>query len=89
MPPIRVRIRTIIIVFPVLAVLEAFFRPEANRDPVYLSVMYGAMIVAGLVGLLIYAISLLDFSGPIPDESQSLNPEAGMGPKRGAQESVG
>ena len=71
---IRVRIRTIMIAMPALAVLEVFLRPEANRDPVFLSATYGALIVAGLVQLLIYAIGFLDLSGPIPREGRSLKP---------------
>jgi hypothetical protein len=58
-----------IIAIAALAIPATFFRPDAHNDPPYLSVLYGAAIVAGLVQLLIYVIST--FSFPIsPDESQ-------------------
>ncbi len=71
MPHLRSRVRTLLLALPAIAVLAAFFRPEAHKDPMLLSVLYGTLITVGLVRLLIYAVSLLDFSGPVPKEAES------------------
>jgi hypothetical protein len=58
-----------------IAVLATFFRPEAHKDPALLSVIYGALIVAALVQLVIYAIGCLDFSAPGRRESSKFGIE--------------
>ena len=79
----RVRMQTMFIAIAAIAVLFAFFRPQANEDPVILSVVYGAFIVGILVHSVVYAIGLLDFTAPHLKESQSSTLEAGFEPKRG------
>jgi hypothetical protein len=72
-----------IIAIAALAVPTAFFRPDAHDDPTFLSVAYCAIIVAGFVQLLIYAISLVSLptSGElIPETNEPTHPEAGLGP---------
>jgi hypothetical protein len=54
--PTRFRVRSMLIVIASLALLAAFFRPDAHHDPAFLSAMYAAILVAGCVQLLIYAI---------------------------------
>ena len=74
-----------------LAVPVTFFRPGAHNDPTFLSVTYCAIIVAGFVQLLIYAISLVSLptSGNLsPETNGSSNPlqppedEAGLVSRR-------
>ncbi len=80
MPAIRIRIREIIIAIAAIAVLAAFFRPEAHKDPVLFSVVVGALIVGALVQLLIYATSRLDLSRLFRNEVKSSNREARVEP---------
>jgi hypothetical protein len=84
--PFRFRVRALIIAISALAIPAAFFRPDSQNDPTFLSVIYCAIIVAGFVQLLIYAISLVRIS-----TADDLDPESGqlsevkVGPKwRGA-----
>ena len=85
MPAIRIRTQTMIFAIAAIAVLFAFFRPQANEDPILLSVVYGGFIVGVLVQSVIYAIGLLDFTALHPKESQSSTLEAGFEPKRRAE----
>jgi hypothetical protein len=86
---IRFRTHTMIFAIAAFAVLAAFLRPDARNDPPFLVVTYCTLIVGTLVQLLIYAISLVDFSWPIPKDGQSSGPDDGVGPKRGGGGSVG
>jgi hypothetical protein len=74
-----------VIAIAALAVPTAFFRPDAENDPEFLSVTYCAIIVAGFVQLLIYAVSLVSLptSGELtPETNESAHPEAGLGPEQ-------
>ncbi len=81
--PCRFRVRALIIAIAALAIPAAFFRPDSQNDPTFLSVMYCAIIVAGFVQLLIYVISLVRIT-----TADDLGPESGQsaeaegGPKR-------
>jgi hypothetical protein len=81
--PFRFKVRALIIAIAALAIPAAFFRPDSQSDPTFLSVIYCAIIVAGFVQLLIYAISFVRIT--IADD---LDPESGEsseaegGPKR-------
>jgi hypothetical protein len=81
--PFRFRVRALIIAIGALAIPAAFFRPDSQNDPTFLSVIYCAIIVAGFVQLLIYAISLVRIT-----TADNLDPESGQsseaesGPKR-------
>ncbi len=82
MLPIRFRVRSLIIAVAALAIPAAFFRPDAHNDPPFLSVVYSAIIVAGLVQLLIYAISLLQITTAedfIPETGESSHSETEPG----------
>jgi hypothetical protein len=57
--PFRFRVRSLIFGIAALAVPAAFLRPDSHNDPTFVSVVYCAIIVAGFVQLLIYAISLV------------------------------
>ncbi len=85
MQAMRVRTQTMIIAIAAIAVLFAFFRPQANEDPVLLSVVYGAFIVGVLVHSVIYAIGLLDFTAPHLKESPSSTLEANFETKRSSR----
>jgi hypothetical protein len=67
MARMRFGVRSLIIAVAALSVPAALFRPDANHDPTFLSVMYCAIIVAGFVQLLIYALSLVSL--PISGDS--------------------
>jgi hypothetical protein len=67
MARIRFGVRSLIIAVAALSVPAAFFRPGADHDPTFLSVTYCAIIVAGFVQLLIYAMSLVSL--PISGDS--------------------
>jgi hypothetical protein len=71
--PFRFRVRALIIAISALAIPAAFFRPDSQNDPTFLSVIYCAIIVAGFVQLLIYAISLVRIS-----TANDLDPESGQ-----------
>jgi hypothetical protein len=87
--PFRFRVRSLIVGIAALAIPAAFLRPDSHDDPTFVSVVYCAIIVAGFVQLLIYAISLVrittadDFD---PESGQSS--EAEGGPKRRGAASV-
>jgi hypothetical protein len=81
MAPIRFRVRSMIIAIAALAVPAAFFRPESHHDPAFLSVMYGAVIVAGCVQLVIYVISLVQLK-----TSRDLISETGKSPDQAGLE---
>jgi hypothetical protein len=74
-----------IIAVAALAVPAAFFRPDADNDPTFLSVTFCAIIVAGFVQLLIYAVSLVSLptsNDLTPETNESAHPEAGLGPEQ-------
>ncbi len=91
MPPMRFRTRSLILAVAALAIPAAFFRPDSYNDPPFLSVAYCAIIVAGLVQLLIYAISLVqitDAEDSIPGTGGSSHSETRLGAgQEGAEDS--
>jgi hypothetical protein len=85
MAPIRFRVRSIIIAIAAIAVPTAFFRPDAHTDPEFLSVTLCAILVAGFIQLLIYAMSLVSLPTSdefIPETNEPAHPEAGLGPEQ-------
>ena len=80
--PFRFRTRSLILAIAALAIPAAFFRPDSHNDPVFVSVVYCAFIVAGLVQLLIYAISLLEITTSddfTPGTGESSHSDSGPG----------
>jgi hypothetical protein len=85
MARIRFGVRWLIIAVAALAVPVVFFRPDSHHDPEILSVTYCAIIVAGFVQLLIYAMSLVSLpiaGDSIPETPESSQPEFGLGPEQ-------
>ena len=91
MLPFRFRVRSLIIAVAALSIPAAFFRPDAHNDPPFLSVAYSAIIVAGLVQLLLYAISLVQITTAedcIPETGGSSHSETEPGAgQEGAKDS--
>ena len=67
MPPIRFRFRWALIAIAMLALLATVVRPDAPKDPPFLTAIYSTIIVGALVQLLIDVVGLL----PVPDSDAS------------------